>query len=91
MSNRKLLLKSREKAGIRSSTQTLKEDIRLFAHAVPQGFLEMDEADFWRHLNKLYQTNYVLTCLLLNQYRCDGLLSAAQIEAVRGFDPKFGC
>ena len=90
MSNRKLLLKSRESAGIKSSTQTLREDIRLFGHAIPKGFLEMERQDFHRHFNKLYQTNYVLTCLYINQLSNQHLLEDYQEEVIRGYFPEFG-
>jgi hypothetical protein len=89
MSNRKLLLKAREKAGIKSSTQTLKEDIRLFKYAIPHDFLAMDKQDFWRHFNKLYQTNYILTCLYISQLAKDNALRDYQVEVIRGYFPEF--
>jgi hypothetical protein len=90
MSNRKLLLKSRERAGIQSSTETLKEDIRLFGHAIPNDFLSMDRQDFWRHFNKLYQTNGILTNLYANQLSKEGVLRKYQVEVIREFLPGFG-
>jgi hypothetical protein len=90
MSNRKLLLKTRERAGIKSSTQTLKEDIRLFGHAIPDNFLDMDRQDFWRHFNKLYQTNGILTSLYADQLSKEGALQEYQVEVIREFFPGFG-
>jgi hypothetical protein len=90
MSNRKLLLKAREKANIRSNTQTLEEDMRLFKHAIPRDFLDMDRQDFWRHFNKLYQTNYILTCLYVDQLVKDNSLKDYQVEVIRGYFPKYG-
>jgi hypothetical protein len=89
MSNRKLLLKAREKAGIKASTQTLKEDMRLFKYAIPRDFLAMDKQDFWRHFNKLYQTNYILTCLYVNQLANDHALRDYQVEVIRGYFPEY--
>jgi hypothetical protein len=90
VSNRKLLLKTREQAGIRSSTQTLKEDIRLFGYAIPNNLLSMDRQDFWRHFNKLYQTNGILTNLYATQLSKEGVLQEYQIEVIREFLPGFG-
>jgi hypothetical protein len=90
MSNRKLVLKARERAGVTSGTQTLREDIRLFGHAVPHNFLDMDKQDFWRHFNKLYQTNYILTCMYVSQLSRKHTLKDYQIEVIRGYFPDFG-
>ena len=90
MSSRKLLLKTREQAGIKSSTQTLRDDIRLFGHAIPQNFLDMDKQDFQRHFNKLYQTNYVLTCMYIDNLSREHVLRDYQVEVIRGFFPEFG-
>jgi len=90
VSNRKLLLKTREQAGVKSSTQTQKEDIRLFRHAIPRGFLDMDRQDFQRHFNKLYQTNYVLTCMYVDQLFRKHELKDYQIEVIQGYLPEFG-
>jgi hypothetical protein len=90
MSNRKLLLKTREQAGIKSSTQTLREDIRLFGCAIPDNFLTMDKQDFWRHFNKLYQTNGILTSLYTEQLFKEGRLQAYQVEVIREFFPGLG-
>ena len=90
MSNRKLLLKTREQNGIKSSTQTLKEDIRLFKYAIPDGFLDMERQDFLRHFNKLYQTNYILTCIYINQLFRKHELRDYQVEVIRGYFPEFG-
>jgi hypothetical protein len=89
MSNRKLLLKAREKAGIRSSTQTLREDMRLFKYTIPNDFLTMDKQDFWRHFNKLHQTNYVLTCLYASQLAKENVLRDYQLEIIRDYFPEF--
>jgi hypothetical protein len=90
MSNRKLLLKARERAGIQSSTQTLKEDIRLFGHAIPGNFLDMNRLDFWRHFNKLYQTNGILTNIYIHQLDKEGVLQDYQVEVIKEFFPTFG-
>lgn len=90
MSNRKLLLKTREQSGIKSSTQTLREDIRLFKYAIPSGFLDMDRQDFWRHFNKLYQSNYILTGIYANQLFQEGSLEEFQIDVIREYFPDFG-
>jgi hypothetical protein len=89
MSNRKLLLKAREKAGIKSSTQTLREDMLLFKYTIPNDFLTMDKQDFWRHFNKLHQTNYVLTCLYVDQLAKENMLRDYQVEIIRDYFPEF--
>ena len=90
MSNRKLLLKTRENTGVRSSTETLREDIRLFKHAIPSGFLSMERQEFERHFNKLYQTNYVFTCLYIEQLSRKQELKGYQVEVIQGYFPEFG-
>ena len=90
MSNRKLLLKTREQAGIKSSTQTLIEDIRLFKNTIPDDFLEMEGQGFQRHFNKLYQTNYILTCMYTKQLALKHGFSEGQIKVVQGYFPELG-
>ena len=90
MSNRRLLLESRVRDGIRSSTQTLIEDIRLFGNTIPKDFLEMDRQGFQRHFNKLYQTHYIFTCMYIDQLQREQVLKDYQIDVIRGFFPEFG-
>jgi hypothetical protein len=50
----------------------------------------MDKQDFWRHFNKLYQTNGILTNLYTEQLSKEGRLQTYQVEVIREFFPGFG-